>query len=82
MNISLNIKELLYFHDCVILPGFGGFIANNVNAKISASNIFSPPAKAIAFNRNLNNDDGLLADHIVRKEKLSYSDTRKIINDF
>ena len=70
MNITLYINKLLNLHDCVILPGFGGFVTNYVNAKVSEKNIFSPPRKIVAFNRNLKNDDGLLINYIINKEGL------------
>jgi hypothetical protein len=53
-NISKHISELLYFHDCVIVPGFGGLVANHITAVYDEEkNMFSPPAKEIVFNTNL-----------------------------
>ena len=31
-TISKYISELLFLHDCVIIPQFGGFIGNNKSA--------------------------------------------------
>jgi hypothetical protein len=33
MNVALFIEELLWEHDCVVVPGWGGFIANYQSAK-------------------------------------------------
>lgn len=73
MALETYISELLYKHDCVIIPALGGFVANYQPAKINdIQNTFYPPSKSISFNKNLINNDGLLANHIAQKEKISY----------
>ncbi len=68
-----HISELLYLHDCVIIPDFGGFICNESCAVINEkSGIILPPTKAILFNRNLIHNDGLLLNWIACKENISY----------
>ena len=43
------------------IPGFGGFVANEVSAKINKkTGVISPPSKEILFNKNLINEDILL----------------------
>jgi cell division protein FtsN len=65
MNVDKHISELLFEHDCVIVPEFGGFVANYAPAKIHpVQHSFSPPSKKIVFNSNLRVNDGLLANHI------------------
>ena len=65
MDITAFIRELLFGHDCVIVPGFGGFIGNYTPARIDkAASTFHPPVKQISFNRNLNHNDGLLVGRI------------------
>lgn len=69
------ISQLLHYHDCVIVPGLGGFVLNYSEAKINTSlNLFSPPVKEVRFNRSLSHNDGLLANYIVQKEEVSYSE--------
>jgi len=59
----------------VIVPDFGGFIANYKPAKInSRTNTFSPPSKQISFNSNLVVNDGLLANQIAQNFKVSYNE--------
>jgi hypothetical protein len=73
MDIEKYISELLYEHDCVIIPGFGGLVCNYSSARIdSATNRLYPPFKKISFNRNLKDNDGLLAHKITQSEKISY----------
>ena len=82
-KVDKHISDLLYEHDCVIVPDFGGFVANYASAKIHpAQHTFTPPSKKIVFNKNLNNNDGLLANHIVKAENSNYPEALKYINHF
>jgi cell division septation protein DedD len=77
------ISDLLYDHDCVIVTGLGGFIAQYQPASINQGmNIISPPSKKLAFNSSLKNNDGLLANHISNRESLSYTDACHVINTY
>lgn len=73
MNIATHISELLYNHDCVIIPGFGGFVCSYQPAEIHPTQYtVSPPRKAISFNKNLQNNDGLLVNHIATKTGMGF----------
>jgi nucleoid DNA-binding protein len=81
LKIDKHIHELLYRYNCVIIPGFGGFVGNYQGAEIHpAQHIFTSPRKQIAFNKNLTLNDGLLAQHIVQTEKLSYLEAIELID--
>lgn len=68
-----HISDLLFLHDCVIIPDFGGFICNHKCAYIDESNgKICPPTKDILFNRNLVHNDGLLVNWIAFKENITY----------
>ena len=83
MDVTAFIRELLFGHDCVIVPGFGGFIGNYTPARIDKStSTFYPPLKQISFNRNLNNNDGLLIGKISSSSGLNYGDARNIVEEF
>lgn len=83
MDITPFLRELLFGHDCVILPGFGGFIGNYSPARVDKSTYtFYPPVKQISFNRNLSHNDGLLAGRISGSLKVNYGDSRSIIDEF
>ena len=70
--VERYISELLFLHDCVILPDFGGFVGNPQSAKLNKiTGTLSPPSKQILFNTNLKTNDGLLITHISNKETLS-----------
>jgi hypothetical protein len=79
MSLDKYISELLYRYDCVIVPNFGGFITNTKSAKI-LGNSFHPPYKQITFNSLLQNNDGLLANHIATIDKMPYETAVNFIN--
>jgi hypothetical protein len=83
VNIDIYISELLYTNDCVILPGFGGFVANVKNAFLNpAHSTFSPPTKRIAFNAGLKTNDGLLAHYICQREGITFNEAVQRIQRF
>ena len=83
MDITAYIRELLFGHDCVIVPGFGGFIGNYTPARIDKkSGTFYPPVKQISFNRNLNHNDGLLVGRISGSSGMNYGDSRSMVEEF
>ena len=83
MDITAFIRELLFGHDCVIVPGFGGFIGNYTPARIDKnSGTFFPPVKQISFNRNLNHNDGLLVGRITGSAGINYGDARNLVEEF
>lgn len=83
IKIDLYISDLLYSYDCVIVPEFGGFVANYASAEIKPiQHKFTPPAKAISFNKNLKNNDGLLLNHIAQRRSISFDDAKQLVHDF
>ena len=83
MQLSPYIKDLLYRYECVIIPGFGAFLANYTSASIDAdSSTFYPPGKTISFNRQLQTNDGLLANYVASVEGTSYELALQKIRNF
>ena len=65
MNLAKEISFLLYKHNCVILPGFGAFLINEKQAERSAVAQYAmPKQEVINFNRQIINNDGLVANHL------------------
>ena len=81
MEINQYIKELLLLNDCVIIPEFGGFVANYKPATIE-NNQFFPPTKEIAFNNKLNSNDGLLINYISETEGIDYFSAKQKLDSF
>ena len=81
--IEKQISHLLHYHDCVIVPGLGGFVANYKSAVIHPEqNLFVPPLKEIGFNRSLLHQDGLLANCIAMQQNISFAEASVLIADF
>jgi len=71
------IIQLLLRHNCVVVPGFGGFVAKQVAAELDFNKgIISPPKKALLFNRFLLADDGLFLAEYARQYGLYYDDAK------
>jgi hypothetical protein len=82
MRLELFISELLFDHDCVIVPDFGGFVATYRPARLNAeAHLIHPPTKHVGFNRHLSHNDGLLIDHIARQTGLAYNDAARQVAD-
>ena len=70
--VEQHIKELLFDHDCVVIPSLGGFICTYLGAEISISkNKISPPRKQIAFSDKLTSGDDLLINRLIEKESIT-----------
>ncbi len=82
-SVEQSIRELLFEQECVVLPGFGGFITNYKSAEINfITNILSPPTKAISFNRQLRNDDGILTHAYSSLNNVSYKDAQAAVREW
>ncbi len=73
MGVEHYLGQLLYRYNCVVVPGFGAFLAQKRSAMLDeASNTFYPPSKTIAFNGQLIANDGLLVSYMADSEKTDY----------
>lgn len=81
--VEKHIKSLLYDHDCVIIPEFGGLITRYVSARINpVKHTLSPPSKKIAFNEKLILNDGLLISTIAFRDSVSKEDAQQQVAEF
>lgn len=81
--ILTHVKNLLFQHDCVIVPGLGAFLTKYRSADYNEkTHIYSPPGKSILFNENLKKDDGLLINEIVKQEKITKEAATKKVESF
>lgn len=77
-DISRHIEILLLSNDCVIVPGFGGFMAHYVDArKDERDGSFLPPMRSIGFNPKVTLNDSLLAQSYVEAYDISYPEATK-----
>ncbi|MEM7102705.1 MAG: SPOR domain-containing protein [Bacteroidota bacterium] len=83
IQVGKYISELLFEHDCVIIPGLGGFIANYQEATVDhGQGDIIPPSKSISFNADLQINDGLLINHITRKNHITYAEARNAVEEY
>ena len=83
MTVASHINTLLHRHDCVIIPSFGAILTHKVSAQIhETTNTFYPPKKILAFNEQLHQNDGLLANYISISESCSYTEALEKIKLF
>lgn len=81
-DINKYISGLLFIHDCVILPGFGGFVSNYHAAEHNkTSHTFDPPTKDVLFNKNLTYNDGLLINYLAKNAGITYNEAKARIQD-
>jgi len=81
MTLATYISDLLYRYECVIVPNFGGFVSNEISAKVNHfTHTFYAPSKQLTFNANLKNNDGLLANYIASSKNISFSKALDYIN--
>ena len=80
IQIQRHIEILLLSHDCVIVPGFGGFIAHHVDAHYDKDDrLWLPPYRTLGFNPQLTLNDSLLVQSYVEAYDMSYPDALRQI---
>jgi len=73
MQLDSYISDLLYRYECVIIPGFGAFLTQVQSARVhDSTNAFYPPTKLLSFNRQLQSNDGLLANYIAESDSSTF----------
>lgn len=80
IELAQHIETLLLENDCVIVPGFGGFVAHYSPAtRVKEENIFLPPTRTIGFNPQLKLNDGLLVQSYMSAYDTSFADASRIV---
>jgi nucleoid DNA-binding protein len=78
MVLERAIHDLLHAHDCVIVPGYGGFLTHYRSARLDlGQRMLHPPGKDLSFNRNLTRSDGLLTDEVARLQGLGHEQAKQ-----
>lgn len=81
-SIIEHIEYLITRHDCVVVPGWGAFIANyNASSYHVETAAWSRPRRSIGFNASVSHNDGLLAQSLMRREGLEYNEAMRFIAD-
>ena len=79
----MHISQLLYQHDCLIIPQLGAFVASRVPASIDRKRgIIFPPRKEIVFNKNLQHNDGVLVAYVANECGVSLDEANNMVADY
>jgi hypothetical protein len=82
-TIINGISELLFTHDYVVVPGFGGFVSRQQLAHYSLNReVIHPPSKKILFNVQLKQNDGILASWLKEKINCDFNQATRHIEEF
>lgn len=82
LRIVAHIEQLLLMHDCIIIPGFGGFVLQSIPATyVPGEHLFSPLRKEIVFNRTLQHNDGLLTESYRQQYQADYPTAQTMVED-
>lgn len=80
-HIEQAIGDLLLRHNCVIVPAFGGFVAEQLSAKIDYDKgVMTPPRKSLLFNKQLVSNDGLLINELASRQSVSFEEASKEVS--
>lgn len=79
-DLNVYIEELLYKHQCVIIPKFGAFISNRKSATMGDDKTFDPPKRELTFNPSLNSNDGLLIKYVSEQSGIDYNLVEDYVN--
>lgn len=78
INLARHIEILLLEHDCVVIPGLGGFITNAEEARFLEQEWqMMPPYRTVRFNQALKTNDGLLVQSYMNIYDASYPAAQK-----
>ena len=83
IRIAEDVKELIYDHGSVVIPGLGSFSGDYKSASIdNVLGHLAPPALDIVFNPNNVLNDGILLDFIKKKYHVLTHEAQKAIDNF
>lgn len=75
IEITHYIEDLLLHNDCVIVPGLGGFVAQDCSAYyVAEEEVFLPPYRSVSFNPRLTMNDGLLIHEVAQRSGITYEE--------
>lgn len=82
-KIIEGIKSLLHQQDYIVVPNFGGFVTQiHFSKYLVEKNILTPPGKIISFNKQLRQNDGILAFWLQEQLNISSELALKHLSEF
>lgn len=82
LKMLFHIERLLWIHNCVIVPDFGGFVLQNVPAGMNDETLsFHPVQREIVFNPSLTHNDGLLTESYMQTDEIEYEEAAEKLKE-
>ncbi len=83
MQVATYISDLLYRHDCVVIPEFGAILSRRVPAQhFESSHTMYPPKKGLSFNAQITQNDGLLVNYMASVEQIPYENALQQVRNY
>lgn len=77
MRLEAIISNLMYENDCVVVPGFGAFLAVHSSAKLNShTHVIYPPSRNVGFNSRIKHNDGMLSHALSQLCNISMSEAQ------
>ncbi len=74
------LHSLFLDHDCVVVPGLGGFVCNRQPAHYDEGRQeLTPPYRSVLFNERLIHHDGVLAQAVSLAKNITFDEAVKEI---
>jgi cell division septation protein DedD len=82
-KIIEGVSELLYLHDYVVVPDFGGFVSRQQQSHYSLNKaVLFPPSKKVMFNVQLKQNDGVLSNWLKDQLDCSFIEANRHLEEF
>ncbi|MDR3127629.1 MAG: SPOR domain-containing protein [Tannerellaceae bacterium] len=80
VRLTNHLELLLAEHDCVVIPGVGGFVMKTLPPVYNKEeHSFSPMRREIIFNRELTHTDGLLVSSYARTYGKAFEEAQAMV---
>lgn len=80
-TLNDHIEYLMMHHDCVVIPGWGALVAQYSGPLYDTrASRFDKPMRKVGFNASVSHNDGLLAQSLVRRERVTYDEAVRLID--
>lgn len=78
-----GLRQQLYHHEYIVLPGFGGFVLKYRPAHFSATGLqLLPPSRTVGFNSQLRQNDGILSSWLQSTHGFTAAEANAHLDDF
>lgn len=78
--MAKHIETLIWQHECIIVPQFGGFVTQVQGTYTTDSgNSFMPPMRTVGFNDKLSGNDGILVSSYMDTYGLNEAEAKRML---